>query len=169
MRHKCARNAIAFCLPYPAIHSAVAVCTKSINRGSPMSHPIRSSVLAVVAAGCGSLTRTLRLRNLRLRHRKSGRSKSPAPTSSVSIPRRCRRAGELRAKIERTGKSSIAEVIRQYFVNSGNSLNKFSPTVSRRVRRAFHCAAWDKEHAGAHQWPTHGQLRFCAKPARHVR
>ena len=101
-----------------------------------MSYPIRSSVLAVVAAGCGSLTVL------------SAFAQAPAPAQKIekievtgSNIKRVDTEGVAavqvitREEIERTGKSSIAEVIRNISSNSGNSLNEvftnsFSPGAS---------------------------------------
>ncbi len=101
-----------------------------------MSFPIRSSVLALVAAGCGSLT-TIALH-----------AQAPAPAQKIekievtgSNIKRVDTEGVAavqvitREEIERTGKSSVAEVIRNISSNSGNSLNEvftnsFSPGAS---------------------------------------
>jgi iron complex outermembrane receptor protein len=119
-----------------AMHAAVAVCTESINRGSFMSFPIRTSVLAVIAAGCGSLSVL------------SAIAQTPVPAQKIekievtgSNIKRVDTEGVAavqvitREEIERSGKSSVAEVIRNISSNSGNSLNEvftnsFSPGAS---------------------------------------
>ena len=129
-----------------------------------MSHPFVRRFYLSWPYGCGSLTVVCA---------------APAPRKiekievtvqhQASIPKALPPPADTREETNAPAKSSIAEAISQYFVEfrqqpERSFTNSFAGCVGRFIARLG-----QKNTLVLIKWPTHGQLRFCAKPARHVR